>query len=112
MSDKNALAMAKLYNVMQKLIAELDKDVPISYALAFLRVAMAGSEGVDARRVMADTNASNTGMDRMVRRLGAKEGFGIVERLMNDDDLRFRTIRLTAKGEKAAARIADHVAKL
>ena len=116
MSDKNA--MAGLYKVMQILVEELDKDLPLSYALAFLRIAMAGDLGVDNKRLQDDLKASSGGMSRMVQTLGAihwqkdKAGFGLINRDMGAADNRMRQLSLTPKGEKLVAKLVAQLNKL
>lgn len=116
MSDKNA--MAGLYKLMQILVEELDKDLPLSYAMAFLRIAMAGDIGVDNRRLQDDLKASSGGMSRMVQTLGAvhwqkdKPGFGLIDRAMGAKDNRTRELTLTPKGEKLVAKLTAQLNKL
>jgi DNA-binding MarR family transcriptional regulator len=103
---------ATLFRVMQTLADELDRDLPITYALVFARVARAGSEGIDQGKVQDELKMSSSTISRTAQGLGdihymkGKPGLGVIERQMNLTDNHKRTLRLTAKGERIMAKVA------
>lgn len=103
--------VVNVYRLMQTLSEELGKDIPLSYALTLMRIAMAGSEGVDLGQMRNELEASAGAMSRTVQTLGDqhylkdKPGYGLVERSFGAKDNRLRIVKLTPKGEKFVAKL-------
>lgn len=103
---------ATLFKVMQVLADEMDRDLPLTSALVFARVARAGDEGIDQGKVQDELKMSSSTISRTAQSLGdvhylkGRPGLGLVDRQMNLTDNHKRTLRLTAKGERVMAKVA------
>ena len=103
--------LSQVYNSMKVLTDEIDRDLPITVPLIFLRVAMAGSEGIDHGQMQRELKLSSSSATRGVQTLGKvhylkeREGLDLVERAFDPQDNRRRILRLTSKGEKLVARV-------
>lgn len=103
---------ATLFRVMQILADELDRDLPLTSALVFARVARAGDEGIDQGKVQDELKMSSSTISRTAQTLGdvhytkGKAGLGMIERQMNLTDNHKRTLRLTPRGERVMAKVA------
>lgn len=115
MSNENlgTLKAAKgLYDLIGALAQEFDRDMSLGYLLTFLRVGMAGSEGIDQGRLGEEIGLSPAGMSRAVRALSEvsydkqREGFGVVEFTLDPTDNRRRIIRLSQKGAQLINKLA------
>lgn len=106
-SEEQARALA----VLQALASILNRDAPLVQAMALLSIARAGDGGVDQARLMTELKTSTAGISRTVQALSAvhymkdREGYGLVERVFDPMDNRRRTLRLTASGRKAVAKV-------
>jgi len=106
-------AANKLTAVVETLISEMDRDAPIAQLLAFLVIATSGSAGISQSEVQKTLKLSTAGMSRTVQALSAlhyfkdRPGFGLVERIIDQQDNRFRTLKLTPKGEKLMQRVSE-----
>ena len=104
-----------LYRMVQALTTEMDRDMPITIPMAFLRIAMAGEDGLDQETLQKDLAASSSGITRTTQTLSdrhylkEREGLQLVQRVMHPQDLRRRILRLTPKGEKLLAKCAEAV---
>ena len=102
---------ATLFKVMQILTEEIDRDLPITSALVFVRVAKAGSEGIDQGQVQDDLKLSSSTMSRTAQTLGEthygkdKPGLGLVVRTMDVRDNHKRIMQLTPKGERLMVKV-------
>lgn len=98
-------------SLLKSLADEMDRDTTLTLPLVFLRIAQAGSEGVDQGQVMRDLKIDASSMTRTVQSLGEvhylkkRPGLGLVERAFDAADNRLRTLRLTPKGERFAAKL-------
>lgn len=87
--------------------------MPITTALVFARVAMAGTLGVDQGKLQDEIKASTAGISRTVQALSEvhwqkdKEGLRLIERQMDRNDNRRKILKLTPKGEKFAAKLIE-----
>lgn len=104
-----------LYRMFQALLSEMDRDMPITIPLAFLRIASAGDEGLDQETLQKDLAASSSGITRTTQTLSdrhylkEREGLRLIERVMDPQDLRRRTLKLTPKGERLIAKCIETV---
>lgn len=112
MSGTKTTEMAVLFKAVQTLVTALDRDLPLSYALVFLRIAMAGKGGIDNKRVLEDTEGSSGGLSRAIQALGAVHwnkvdpGFKLIRRGFGAEDNRLRDLTLTPKGERLVEELA------
>lgn len=101
-----------LYELIDALAQEFSRDTSLGYLLTFLRVGMAGGEGIDQGRLGEEIGLSPAGMSRAVRALSEvsydkqREGFGVVEFDLDPTDNRRRIIRLSPKGEQIINKLA------
>jgi len=106
-----------LYRALQVLTTEIDRDLPITIPLAFLRIAIAGPEGIDQGQLQEELQASGAGMSRAVQTLSrvhwskTREGLDLIERIIDPLDNRRRILRLTPRGERLAAKVSDVMTK-
>jgi len=104
---------ADLYRVIQRIGEQLDRDIPLNHVSALLRIAMSGDVGIDQNELMRELGVSASTMSRTVQLLSAlhyskdKAGYGYIERVFDPTDNRRRTLRLTAAGEKAVAKMLE-----
>jgi DNA-binding MarR family transcriptional regulator len=110
MGNTTMTQAATLLKVMQVLADEMDRDLPLTSALVFARVAKAGGEGIDQGRVQDELKMSSSTIGE-VHYLKSKPGLGLVDRLMDTTDNHKRILKLSAKGEKLAAKIAALLTK-
>lgn len=104
---------ATLYRFVQELADVLDREAPITQALAFLRVAMAGDVGIDQGKLADDLKISSAGSSRTIQALSTihylkdRPGYGLVERVFDPTDNRKRELKLTAKGRRAVDKLLE-----
>jgi len=108
-----ATAAATLLRVFDAVVKEFNRDCPVNQPWAFLKVASAGSGGMDQARLQNDMELSSAGISRLVQALSKvsyqkdREGFDVVERRFDALDNRSRSIVLTPKGERVLNRLID-----
>jgi DNA-binding MarR family transcriptional regulator len=97
---------------MQALTAGIGRDLPLTIALVFSRIAAAGDSGVLQATVQRELDLSPAGLTRSVQTLSslhygkARDGLGLIARTIDGPDRRHKTLRLTAKGEELQARLS------
>jgi DNA-binding MarR family transcriptional regulator len=100
-----------LYKLTTIIAEELDKEMPVTQLLAFARIAIGGDNGVDQGKLQEELNMSSAGASRTVQALSKihyhkdKPGHDVVERVIDGQDNRRRTLKLTPKGERIMAKI-------
>jgi DNA-binding MarR family transcriptional regulator len=100
-----------LYKLTTIIAEELDKEMPVTQLLAFARIASSGDAGVDQGKLQEELNMSSAGASRTIQALSKihyykdKPGFDVVERVIDGQDNRRRTLKLTAKGERIMAKV-------
>lgn len=113
--SKGTTTATKLSHVIQTMTEELDRDAPITQLLAFLMVATAGPAGISQTTVQKQLKLSTAAISRTVQALSDvhyykdRAGFGLVERIIDPTDNRFRTLKLTPNGEKLLAKVAEEM---
>jgi DNA-binding MarR family transcriptional regulator len=102
-----------LLRLMQEMADVLDREAPLTQAIAFLRIAAAGDMGIDQGRLADDLKLSSAGASRTIQALSSihylkdRPGYGLVERVFDPTDNRKRELKLTSKGEKAVEKLID-----
>lgn len=96
-----------------KLVAEITeaigRDSPLTLALVFTRVAMAGPEGVLQATVERELKLPSAVLTRSVQTLSGlhygknKPGLGLIARTIDNADCRHRILRVTEKGQSLQA---------
>jgi DNA-binding MarR family transcriptional regulator len=100
-----------LYKLTTLIAEELDKEMPITQIMAFARIAHGGDAGVDQGKLQEELSMSSAGASRTIQALSKihyhkdKPGYDVVERIIDGQDNRRRTLKLTAKGERIMAKI-------
>ena len=98
-------------SLLKVLADEMDRDSNISLPLVFLRVAQAGSAGVDQGQLQTELKMGSSSISRAIQSLGkvhylkAREGLDLVERAFDPSDNRRRTLKLTPKGERFVTKL-------
>jgi len=115
MERDNANALPIL-RAMEVLANALGPDAPMSYARAFLCVALAGDAGLDQGQMAKQLDASPSSAVRAVQALGKyswlkdqhgnrKPGLDLIDSVQNSRNLRLRTLTLNANGRRLLARL-------
>lgn len=95
------------FKLMTELTAVIGRDSPLTLALVFTRVAIAGPEGVLQATVERELKLPSAVLTRSVQTLSGlhygknKPGLDLITRTIDDADGRHRILRLTAKGTAA-----------
>lgn len=92
-----------MFEALGVLETQLGREIPMSHIRAFLRIAMAGAEGIDQGQLQRMLGVSSAGMSRIVRGLSRinydrSEGRDLVAFDFDPRDNRRRLIRLNDKG--------------
>ena len=110
MSNRSQVAM---YRFMQTLTASIDRNLPITIALVFSRVAAAGDSGVLQATVGRELGVSGAALSRSVKTLsagaGCSGGAALVARSIDGPDGRDKTLRLTEKGAALVAAMSQAI---
>jgi DNA-binding MarR family transcriptional regulator len=98
-----------LLRIMQAITASIDRDLPLTIALVFSRVAAAGDAGVLQATLGRELDLSPAALTRSVQTLSAlhygkaRDGLGLIARTIDGAAGRHRTLQLTEKGHALAA---------
>jgi DNA-binding MarR family transcriptional regulator len=100
-----------LFQTVSLIAKELERDIPVTQVLVFLRIAAAGRCGIDQGELANELGIPSATMSRTIQALSKvhwtknKAGFDIVERDMSAVDNRRRCIRINTNGEALMARL-------
>jgi DNA-binding MarR family transcriptional regulator len=103
--------MASLHQQMSLLTDVFDREAPLSYVAAFLRIAHAGDVGVDQGRLQEELGMSSSGISRTIQALSDvhwlkdRPGLKLVERMLDPTDNRRRALRLSPAGRALLHRL-------
>lgn len=103
--------LSNALNLIKAIADEMDRDLPITLPLVFLRVAQAGTAGVDQGQVQNELKLGSSSMSRTIQTLGKihylkeRAGLDLVERSFDIADNRRRILKLTPKGERFLAKL-------
>lgn len=98
------MSAARIYRLVTELTAAIGRDSPLTLALVFSRVAVAGSEGILQATVQRELNLSPAVLTRSVQTLSGlhygknKPGLDLIARTIDTADCRHHVLRLTEKG--------------
>ena len=113
MSSPFGTGLPKLMRAIAEL-RELDPELPAHTALAFLSVAEAGPEGITQHELGIRLGISSSATQRNVKLMSKLRGvdtpgLGLLEVTTPIENGRMRVLRLSAKGQKLAAKLAKIV---
>jgi DNA-binding MarR family transcriptional regulator len=95
---------ALIFKLVQDLTAAIGRDSPLTLALVFARVAIAGPEGVLQATVERELKLPSAVLTRAVQTLSGlhygknKPGLDLITRTIDNADGRHRVLRLTERG--------------
>jgi DNA-binding MarR family transcriptional regulator len=95
---------ALFFKLVQDLTAAIGRDSPLTLALVFARIAIAGPEGVLQATVERELKLPSAVLTRSVQTLSGlhygknKPGLGLITRTIDSADGRHRILWLTEKG--------------
>lgn len=115
----NHNAATNLLSLLEPIVEEFGQDTPLTYVLAFLRIAAAGGP-VDQGSLMRQMKYSSAVMSRSIQTLGKLSwkkdehgnkmpGLDLVESVTDPRDFRLRQLALTPKGERLLAKVSARV---
>lgn len=121
-SKTNVIPLTLLLNGLNALAEEFSSEMPLSQARTFVRVAVAGDEGVQQQQLEMDLDFASAAASRSVGALSdfrtdrgrdGKQvaGYGVITRTDEALDRRSKRITLNSKGRAAAQKIAAKLEK-
>lgn len=103
---------ARIFKLVAELTAAIGRDSPLTLALVFARVAIAGTEGVLQATVERELKLPSAVLTRSVQTLSGlhyqknKPGLDLITRTIDNADCRHRILRLTERGRSLVSGIA------